>query len=486
MGKVTGFKEFKQQLPSDRPVAERLKDWNEIPQKLSEAELQQQGARCMDCGIPFCHRGCPIGNIIPDWNDLVYRDRWREAIDNLHATNNFPEFTGRVCPAPCESACVLGINDNPVTIKNIEKNIIEHAFKHGWIKAEPPQTRSGKKVAIIGSGPAGLAAAQQLNRAGHGVTVFEKNDRIGGLLTYGIPSFKLEKEVVFRRLRQLEEEGVLLRTHAHVGHNVKLEDLRREFDAIVLAGGAEQGRDLNVPGRTLKGVHYAMEFLPQQNKRGLGDLVPDDISITATGKHVIVIGGGDTGSDCIGTSWRQGAKSVTSLELMPEPPQQRSTSNPWPQWAKVKRLSSSHMEGGNVLYATNTVECLGSDGRVTGLKVTQVNWESKNGGGPSFKPVPGTETVLPADLVLLAMGFTGPVKNGLLEQLGVEYDARGNVKTGADYMSSIPGIFAAGDLRRGQSLVVWAIQEGRRAAHYVDKHLMGKSELPLLQYEQTY
>ena len=485
MGKVTGFKEFKRADFPERAVAERLHDYQEIPTQLSEDELKKQGARCMDCGIPFCHRGCPIGNIIPDWNDLVYQGRWQEALDRLHATNNFPEFTGRVCPAPCETSCVLGINDDPVSIKNIEKSIIDFGFKNAWIKAEPPATRTGKKVAVIGSGPAGLAAAQQLNRAGHHVTVFEKSDRVGGLLTYGIPNFKLDKDIVFRRIKLLEDEGIKFVVNANVGHNVGVDEIKNDFDAIVLAGGAEHGRNLSVPGRELQGIHFAMEFLPQQNKRCLGDTVSESLGLSAKGKHVVVIGGGDTGSDCIGTSWRQGALSVTSLELMPEPPKERSQTNPWPQWAKVKRLSSSHHEGGTVIYAASTKQFVGSDGKVSAMKVGKVEWKPGNNGAP-FVEVPGSEFELKADLVLLAMGFMGPTKPGLLTELGVELDQRGNVKTGVDYMSSVPGVFVAGDMRRGQSLVVWAIQEGRRAAHHVDVFLMGQSALPLLAYEQTF
>lgn len=485
MGKVTGFKEFQRVNFPDRPVEERLLDYKEIPVKLTDDQLKQQGARCMDCGIPFCHRGCPIGNIIPDWNDLVYQNRWRDALDRLHATNNFPEFTGRICPAPCETACVLGINDDPVTIKNIEKTIIDHGFNAGWVKPEPPQNRTGKKVAVIGSGPAGLAAAQQLNRAGHFVTVFEKADRVGGLLTYGIPEFKLEKSLVFRRVDQLKAEGIEFKTNAHVGQNVSVIDLQQNFNSILLCGGAEQGRDLKVPGRDLPGIHFAMDYLPQQNKRCLGDAFPENIGISAKDKHVVVIGGGDTGSDCIGTSWRQGALSVTSLELMPEPPERRTATNPWPQWSKIKRLSSSHREGGNILYAANTKEFIGHNGRVSAIKVVNVEWKP-NGSGAPFREIPGSDIELKAELVLLAMGFLGPVPAGMLSDLGVAYDPRGNVKTGDDYMSSVPGVFAAGDMRRGQSLVVWAIQEGRRAAHYVDKFLMQESKLPLLAYEGAF
>jgi glutamate synthase (NADPH/NADH) small chain len=420
----------------------------------------------MDCGVPFCHTGCPLTNIIPDWNDLVYRGRWKEAARQLHATNNFPEFTGRICPAPCEASCVLGINEPPVTIKQIEKTIIDRAFAEGFIRPERAQVRTGKHVAVIGSGPAGLAAAQQLARAGHDVTVFEKNDRIGGLLRYGIPNFKMEKHLIDRRLEQMSGEGVRFETNAHVGGNVPVEDLRQKYDAILLAGGAEQARNLNVPGRELKGIHFAMEFLPQQNRVCEGDQVVDQI--LATGKNVVIIGGGDTGADCLGTSHRQGAKSVTQFELLPKPPDTRSPATPWPLWPMQLRVESSHEEGGTRDWSVSTVSFSGdAAGNVKQLHAVRV------GPPPRMEAVAGTEFTLDCDLVLLAMGFTGPVKNGLLEQLGVELDLRGNVAADANHMSSVPGVFAAGDMRRGQSLVVWAIAEGRKAAAGIDRYLRG-------------
>jgi len=467
MGKVTGFMEFARELPTRRPVAERVNDWFEIYQDFPVEKIQQQGARCMDCGIPFCHTGCPLTNVIPDWNDLVYQGRWREAVRVLHATNNFPEFTGRICPAPCEAACVLGINEPPVAIKVIERSIIDYAYQEGWIAPEIPEKRTGKKVAVIGSGPAGLAAAQQLARAGHGVKVFEKADRIGGLLRYGIPDFKMEKHWIDRRLKQMSAEGIEFVTNAHVGVTVQLETLRQDFNAIVLAMGAEHPRDLNVPGRELKGIHFAMDFLPQQNKRGYGDDVPDQI--LATGKRVVIIGGGDTGADCLGTSHRQKAALVHQFEIMPMPPADRSPLTPWPLWPLQLRMESSHEEGGQREWAVATTHFTGdTDGNVKqlhGIRVTPA---------PKFDPIPGTEFTLDADLVLLAMGFTGPVKQGLVEQLGLKLDARGNVAANEqDYQTSLPGVFAAGDARRGQSLVVWAIAEGRKAAASVDQYLQG-------------
>jgi glutamate synthase (NADPH/NADH) small chain len=469
VGKVTGFKEYTRETPARRPVEDRVNDYLEVYLDFPEENLRTQAARCMDCGIPFCHTGCPVVNIIPDWNDLVYRDHWKEAIRVLHSTNNFPEFTGRICPAPCEAACVLGINEPAVTIKNIEKNIIERAWQEGWVHPEPPERRTGKRVAVVGSGPSGLAAAQQLNRAGHSVTVFEKADRIGGLLRYGIPDFKLEKHVVERRLDQMLAEGVQFQTGAHVGHNIPAEDLQKEFDAVLLCGGAEHPRDLNVPGRELKGIHFAMEFLPQQNKRNAGDQVANQI--LATGKHVVIIGGGDTGADCLGTSHRQKAKSVHQFEIMPRPPLERAASTPWPLWPLQLRTESSHEEGGVRDWAVGTTHFSGDGkGNVKELHAIRV------GPPPKFEPLPGTEFVLEADLVLLALGFTGPVKRGMVEQLGVALDARGNIATD-NFASSVPGIFAAGDMRRGQSLVVWAISEGRKAAAAVDKQLMGSTLL---------
>jgi glutamate synthase (NADPH/NADH) small chain len=466
MGKVTGFMEFPREHATRRPVAERVHDWVEIYQDFPEEKLRQQGARCMDCGVPFCHTGCPVNNLIPDWNDLVYRGRWKEAIRQLHSTNNFPEFTGRICPAPCEAACVLGINEPAVTIKQIEKNIVERGFQEGWIHPEPPKFRSGKKVAVVGSGPAGLAAAQQLNRAGHWVTVYEKADRIGGLLRYGIPEFKMEKRVLDRRLEQMADEGVKFVTKAHVGHSVPVEDLQREFDVILLAGGSEQPRDLKVPGRELKGVHYAMEFLPQQNKRCAGDKLDPALDILATGKHAVIIGGGDTGADCLGTCHRQKPLSVHQFEIMPMPPNERAPQTPWPLWPMQLRIEGAHEEGGIRDWSIATTKFTGDEhGNVKQLHAARV------GPPPKFEPIPGTEFTMDADLVLLAMGFLGPVRNGMIEQLGVALDARGNVAAGADYMTSVPGIFAAGDMRRGQSLVVWAISEGRKAAASIDRYL---------------
>ena len=465
MGKTTGFLEYSRELPQRRPVIERVNDWFEIYQDFPQTAVQQQGARCMDCGVPFCHTGCPVNNHIPNWNDLVYRGRWREAVRRLHATNNFPEFTGRICPAPCEAACVLGINEPAVTIKNIEKTIVDRAFSEGWIQPEPPAVESGKRVAVVGSGPAGLAAAQQLRRAGHAVTVYEKADRVGGLLRYGIPNFKLEKHVVDRRVAQLEAEGVRFVTGAHVGVNVSVEQLRSAYDAVVLAGGAEQGRDLQVPGRELKGIHFAMEFLPQQNRRNAG-LAVDDQEILATGKNVVIIGGGDTGADCLGTSHRQKAKSVRQFELLPTPPQERAPQTPWPLWPLQLRTESSHEEGGDREWSVATTGFAGDEqGRLKQLHGVRI------GPPPAFEPISGTEFVIEADLVLLAMGFTGPVRSGMLEQFGVALDGRGNVRTDENSMSSVPGVFAAGDMRRGQSLVVWAIAEGRKAAAGVDAYL---------------
>ncbi len=472
MGKPTGFLEYRRDLPTRRPVAERVQDWFEIYQPYPEANIREQGARCMDCGVPFCHTGCPVSNIIPDWNDLVFRGRWREAIRVLHSTNNFPEFTGRICPAPCESACVLGITDPAVTIKNIEKTVVDRAWDEGWITPEIAPVRTGKRIAIVGSGPAGLAAAQQLARVGHSVTVFEKSDRIGGLLRYGIPNFKMEKQLIDRRLDQMLAEGVEFVTNAHVGGNVHTSDLKRDFDAILIATGAEAPRNLNVEGRDLNGIHFAMEFLPQANKVCEGDTVPDQI--LATGKRVVIIGGGDTGADCLGTSHRQHAASVMQFELMPKPPAERSPSTPWPLWPLQLRTESAHEEGGIRDWSVNTVRFSG-DEHVNLKKLHGV----RVGPPPTFEAQPGTEFELDVDLVFLAMGFTGPVKNGLIEELGVALDNRGNVVADPNsYMSSVPGVFASGDARRGQSLVVWAIAEGRKAAKGIDEYLMGTSNLP--------
>ncbi|MDP9170698.1 MAG: glutamate synthase subunit beta [Acidobacteriota bacterium] len=472
MGKVTGFLEYTRELPTRRPAAERINDWFEIYQPFPEQNIREQGARCMDCGVPFCHTGCPVSNIIPDWNDLVWRGRWREAIRVLHATNNFPEFTGRICPAPCEAACVLGINEPAVTIKQIEKTIVDRAWEEGWILPEPPEYTSGKRVAVVGSGPAGLAAAQQLARAGHSVTVFEKADRIGGLLRYGIPNFKMEKHLIDRRVTQMKAEGVEFVVNTHVGRDIAVRHLRSDFDAILLAGGAEQPRDLNVPGRELKGIHYAMEFLPMSNRVCEGDTVADQI--VATGKRVVIIGGGDTGADCLGTSHRHRASHITQFELLPKPPDTRAPHTPWPLWPMQLRVESSHEEGGIRDWSVSTVRFTGDEnGNVKKLHGVRV------GAPPKFEAMPGSEFEMDVDLVLLAMGFTGPVRSGLLEDLGVALDNRGNVSTDAGYMSSVAGVFAAGDTRRGQSLVVWAIAEGRKAARGVDEFLMGSSNLPV-------
>jgi glutamate synthase (NADPH/NADH) small chain len=467
MGKDTGFMEYSRELAPRRPVAERVNDWFEIYQDFSEENLRTQGARCMDCGVPFCQTGCPVNNLIPDWNDLVYHGRWQEAVRQLHATNNFPEFTGRICPAPCEASCVLGINQPPVTIKQIEKNIVERGFLEGWIRPEPSKIRTGKKVAVVGSGPAGLAAAQQLCRAGHSVVVYEKADRIGGLLRYGIPEFKMEKHIIDRRLEQMSAEGVEFVTGAEVGKNVAVEDLRREFDAIVLAGGAEQPRDLSVPGRELKGIHFAMEYLPQQNRRNLGDTIEPDAEILATGKRVVIIGGGDTGADCLGTCHRQRPLSVQQFEIMPKPPEERSPLTPWPLWPMQLRVEGAHEEGGVRDWGLATTKFTGN-GNVQHLHAVRV------GPPPRFEPIPGTEFTMEAHLILIAMGFVGPLRS-MLDQWGVELDSRGNVATDENSMSSEPGVFAAGDMRRGQSLVVWAIAEGRKTAASVDAYLRTKA-----------
>jgi glutamate synthase (NADPH) small chain len=474
MGKASGFMEHGRETAPRRPVTERVNDWFEIYQDFPEEKLRTQGARCMDCGVPFCHTGCPVNNLIPDWNDLVYHGRWKEALRQLHSTNNFPEFTGRICPAPCEAACVLGISEPAVTIKQIEKSIVERGWGEGFIRPEPPKFRTGKKVAVAGSGPAGLAAAQQLNRAGHRVTVYEKADRIGGLLRYGIPEFKMEKRVLDRRLDQMEAEGVKFVTNAHVGHSVPIDDLQREFDAILLAGGAEAPRDLNVPGRELKGIHFAMEFLPQANKRCQGDELGSAQETLATGKRVIIIGGGDTGADCLGTVHRHKAASVHQFEIMPMPPADRSPLTPWPLWPMQLRIEGAHEEGGVREWSIATSKFTGDEnGNVKQLHGIKV------GPPPKFEAIAGTEFVMDADLVLLAMGFTGPVRTGMIEQLGVKLDTRGNVETGADYMSSVAGVFAAGDMRRGQSLVVWAISEGRKAAAAMDRYLHRPASKPV-------
>ena len=464
------------ETPPRRPVSLRLRDWNEVYEDFSLEALQGQAARCMDCGIPFCHNGCPLGNLIPEWNDLVHRDRWRDAIERLHATNNFPEFTGRLCPAPCEASCVLGINQDPVTIKQVEVEIIDHAFDEGWVVPVPPDKLTGKKVAVVGSGPAGLAAAQQLTRAGHAVTVFERADRIGGLLRYGIPEFKMEKRHIDRRLAQMEAEGTQFRPGVDVGVDVTVAQLRLNYDAVVLAGGATAARDLPIPGRELAGIHQAMEFLPWANRVQMGDPVTDEDGeppITAKDKKVVIIGGGDTGADCLGTSHRQGAQVVHQFEIMPRPPETRADSTPWPTYPLMYRVSSAHEEGGERVFSVNTEEFVGSDGRVRALKVHEVALTAGK-----FEKVEGTDFELEADLVLLAMGFVGPQRDGLLTDLGVDISERGNVARNRDFESSVPGVFVAGDIGRGQSLIVWAIAEGRAAAAGVDRYLMGRTALP--------
>jgi glutamate synthase (NADPH/NADH) small chain len=493
MGKPTGFMEFRRTVPLSRHPRERIKDWTEFHEHLPEEQLREQGARCMDCGVPFCHTGklieglatgCPLHNLIPEWNDLVFHGRWREALDRLHMTNNFPEFTGRVCPAPCEGSCVLGINAPAVTIKNIEVSIVDRGFDEGWIVAEPPEKRTGKKVAVIGSGPAGLAAAAELNKAGHLVTVFERADRIGGLLTYGIPPMKLEKTLVDRRVKLLADEGITFVTNTEVGKNYATEKLRAEFDATVLCGGATWARDLSVEGRNLKGVHFAMEFLTLSAKSLLDSGLADGKYISAKGKQVVVIGGGDTGTDCVGTSMRHGCKSLVQLEIMPRPPDERAGDNPWPQWPKIYKLDYGQEEVAAVFgsdprqYAVTTKRLVGDEqGNVKGLVLADVRRVGGSNGSAKLEEVPGSERTLPADLVLLAMGFLGPERDGLLKDLGVVLDPRGNVKVDDNKATSVPGVFAAGDMSRGQSLIVWAIAEGREAARGVDKYLMGHTVL---------
>jgi glutamate synthase (NADPH) small chain len=478
LGKVTGFKEYERRSYGARRIEERVGDWREFIVLLPEDQLKIQGARCMDCGIPFCHEGCPLGNYIPDWNDLVYQGDWNHALDRLHATNNFPEFTGRVCPAPCETSCVLNIHNNPVTIKQIEMSIADRGFSEKWVQPQPPATRTGKSVAVVGSGPAGMACAQQLNRAGHLVTLFERDDRIGGLLMYGIPDFKLGKDVVQRRVDQLVAEGVTLRPNTNVGVDVTAKALLEEFDAVAICIGSTVPRELQVAGRELQGVMYAMDFLVPQNKRGWGDALPPERDITATGKNVVILGGGDTGSDCLGTSIRQGAKHIVSLELMPEPPKERADDNPWPEWPRIWRESSSHEEGGERIFAALTKRLEGVDGRVTRLHAVKVQWERGDDGRPRMSEVPGSEFALDADLVLLAMGYLHPDTAAFVKDIGLELDARGNIRAGADKMTTRPGVFVAGDASRGQSLVVWAIAEGRDAAREIDRYLMGDTRLP--------
>jgi glutamate synthase (NADPH/NADH) small chain len=477
MGTVNGFREFERRDRSTLPVEKRVGSYNEFTVPLDRPELSRQGARCLDCGTPYCHSACPVDNVIPDWNELVHRGEWRRAVDVLHSTNNFPEFTGRVCPAPCEEACTLNLLDAPVTIKTIEHAIIERAWAKRWIQPAIPVRRTDKSVAIVGSGPAGLAAAQQLARAGHRVVVYERNAKIGGLLRYGIPDFKLAKSAIDRRLSQMQAEGVDFRVNRHIGVDVPVERLVDRYDAIVLASGAEQPRDLPVPGRDLGGVHFAMAFLTQQNRRNGGEPIGDATPITAEGKHVVVIGGGDTGSDCVGTTNRQGAASVTQLELLPQPPESPDKLLTWPNWPNRLRTSTSHEEGCKRTWSVSTTAFRGN-GSVESLSVVQVEWQQMDGAW-EMTEVPGSEFDLHADLVLLAMGFTGPVRNGLIDALGVAIDDRGNVAAGtSDYATSVEGVFAAGDMRRGQSLVVWAIREGRRCARAVDEFLMGESRLP--------
>ena len=476
MGDATGFMKYERQLPSRRSVPVRLRDWREVYEDFPIAKVREQASRCMDCGIPFCNNGCPLGNLIPDWNDLVFRDRWRDAIDRLHATNNFPEFTGRLCPAPCEAACVVGINQDPVTIKQVEVEIIDRAWSEGWIEPQRPAVRTGNRVAVIGSGPAGLAVAQQLARAGHDVVVFERADRPGGLLRYGIPEFKMEKRHLDRRLAQLEAEGVEFRCNVNVGVDVTGDELREQFDAIVLAGGATAARDLNIPGREFIGIHQAMEFLPLANRVQEGDI--ERSPIHAEGKRVVIIGGGDTGADCLGTSHRQGAISVHQFEIMSRPSEQRPNENPWPTWPIVYRTSSAHEEGGERVYAVNTLEFLGdANGNLRGLRAVEVASEIVDG-RPTFVPIEGSEFERPCDLVFLAMGFVGPEQGGLLDQLGVELDNRGNVARDGDWSTNVEGVFVAGDMGRGQSLIVWAIAEGRSVAASVDMFLTGETLLP--------
>lgn len=478
MGKITGFMEYDRETPQRRPVAERICDWKELYTEFPEDALKKQAARCMDCGVPFCHSGCPLGNLVPFWNDMIYKGRWKDALDLLLSTASFPEFTGRVCPALCEASCVLNIDNNPVSVRQIELEIVERGFKEGWIKPEPPLKRTGKKVAVVGSGPAGLAAAQLLNKAGHTVTLFEKSDRMGGILMYGIPDFKIEKHIVQRRVDLMAAEGVIMKPIVNVGVDVKASDLLKEFDAVCLTGGSMKPRDLPVPGRELKGIHFAMEYLVQQNKKNAGVKFSEEQDITAKGKKVVILGGGDTGADCVGTAVRQGATAVYQYELLPKPPEDREADNPWPQWPRILRTSSSHEEGGVRDYCIATKSFSGEGGRVKKLNAIRVEWAKDEKGNMQMKDIPGSEFEQEADLVLLAMGFVSPVHEGLLDDLGVKYDARGNVAVNADMQTSVDKLFSAGDMSRGQSLVVWAIRDGRAAAKGIDKYLMGETEIP--------
>ena len=478
MGKPTGFQEFVRLTPGRRPVQERTNDYDEYYQRWSDQQAKEQGSRCMDCAVPFCHMGCPLGNVIPEFNHQVYLGDWEQALRVLLSTNNFPEFTGRICPAPCEASCVLNINADPVTIEHIEKEISERGFENGWIKAEPPLVRTGKKVAVVGSGPAGLAAAQQLNRAGHFVTVFERDSHVGGLLALGIPDFKLSKDIVRRRVGLMEEEGVVFLTGVNVGVDRPVDDIRKEFHAICLTGGSTEARDLPVPGRELLGIHMAMEYLPQQNKLLAGETIPPGQRINAEGKRVVILGGGDTGADCLGTAHRQGAELVHQFELLSEPPIERVSDNPWPEWPNILRSSGAHEEGGVRDYDILTKSFSGSDGQVEKLHAVRVSWDKDEDGRFNMQEIPGSEFDVDVDLVLLAMGFLHPQHEGMLSQLGVNLDGRGNVQIDDNRMTNVPGVFAGGDMARGQSLVVWAIAEGRETARCVDEYLMGETKLP--------
>lgn len=478
MGKPTGFQEFIRLTPDRRSVQERKNDYNEFYHRWSDNEAKEQGSRCMDCAVPFCHMGCPLGNVIPEFNHQVYLGDWEQALKVLLSTNNFPEFTGRICPAPCEASCVLSINADPVTIEHIEKEISERGFENGWIKAEPPEIRTGKKIAIVGSGPAGLAAAQQLNRAGHSITVFERDDHVGGLLALGIPDFKLSKDVVRRRVDLMVQEGIVFSTGVHVGVNYSVEDLQSQFDAICLTGGSTEARELPVPGRDLSGIHVAMEYLPQQNKSLSGETIPLEQRISAEGKRVVILGGGDTGADCLGTAHRQGAELVHQFELLPEPPLERVSDNPWPQWPNILRSSGAHEEGGIRDYNILTKAFSGSNGQVEKLHAVRVAWNRAEDGRYNMEEISGSEFEIEADLVLFAMGFLHPQHEGMLSQMGIELDVRGNVQIDSNRMTNVPGVFAGGDMARGQSLVVWAIAEGRETARCVDEYLMGQTRLP--------